>query len=220
MWNPILLLSTLTGLATASKSLTSETFETHLAENEGSFIKMFAPWCGHCKKLAPVWDELAQKHPGVAEVDCTENSELCVSHGVSGYPTLLYFPSTNTDDAIRYSGGRDLDSLEKFLGSSSDDESGVKSLTPSTFGDFVAENDVSFIRFYAPWCQHCQDMEEDWDRVSEEHPGIAQVDCDKYMDLCTSQGVKQIPTMKLYSSRMYEGGRGYDELANILGGQC
>lgn len=39
------------------------------------FVKMYAPWCGHCKKLAPAWDELANKvkpqNINVAKVDCT-----------------------------------------------------------------------------------------------------------------------------------------------------
>lgn len=63
--------------------LTGDDFD-HGVENGISIIKFFAPWCGHCKRLAPTWEELGQKFLGtpdvyVAKVDCTldNNKELC-----------------------------------------------------------------------------------------------------------------------------------------------
>jgi len=62
---------------------------------KNAFIKFYAPWCGHCKSLAPIWDELADKYADsssvvVGSVDCTteENKDLCGEYGVQGYPTL------------------------------------------------------------------------------------------------------------------------------------
>ena len=61
-----------------------------------TFIKFYAPWCGHCQKLAPTWDELAKKFEKdetvkVAKLDCTQAQSVCQENDVKGYPTLAYF---------------------------------------------------------------------------------------------------------------------------------
>jgi len=80
------------------------------------FIKFFAPWCGHCRKLAPTWDELGNKEQktfNVAKVDCDTNKELCKKHGVRGYPTLKLF--INGNHKADYSGARQIDNFISFV---------------------------------------------------------------------------------------------------------
>ena len=58
------------------------------------FIKFFAPWCGHCKKLAPDWKKLATKLKGkvkIAEVDATVQTKLGSRFKIHGYPSLKFF---------------------------------------------------------------------------------------------------------------------------------
>ena len=57
------------------------------------FVKFYAPWCGHCRKMAPAWEELATKLKGqinVAHLDATANPQTAKRFGIRGFPTLLY----------------------------------------------------------------------------------------------------------------------------------
>jgi thioredoxin domain-containing protein 5 len=78
------------------------------------FVKFFAPWCGHCKKLAPTWLELAQnmQHKlDIAQVNCDLHQALCTEQRVRGYPTLAYYSNGDTSE---YTGGRKLAQLIAF----------------------------------------------------------------------------------------------------------
>jgi thioredoxin domain-containing protein 5 len=95
-------------------SLDRELFTTTLSKAP-AFVKFFAPWCGHCKKLAPVWQQLArhmQNKLTIAEVNCDDNSSLCKSQGIEGYPTLIYFDGSG--GRSEYNGGRKLDQFKAF----------------------------------------------------------------------------------------------------------
>jgi len=85
-------------------------------ESKYVFIELYAPWCGHCKKLAPVWDELGaslkdEKNVVVAKIDASANG-LPDGISVTGFPTLLMF---HGKEKTVYSGGRDLESLTAFV---------------------------------------------------------------------------------------------------------
>jgi len=89
--------------------------------SKNAFIKFYAPWCGHCKALAPDWDDLADKYASsssvfIGSVDCTseDNDDLCHQYGVQGYPTLKYFKDGDTEGED-YQGGRSPEDLEEFV---------------------------------------------------------------------------------------------------------
>lgn len=87
-------------------SLTDKTFNKEVSDKDLMLVEFFAPWCGHCKALAPEYElaatELKDKIP-LAKVDCTENEATCQEHGVQGYPTLKVF---RNGEATEYRGAR------------------------------------------------------------------------------------------------------------------
>merc|ERR1712168_1246997 len=92
-------------------------------KSKSVFVEFYAPWCGHCKQLAPIWDELAEKFKDngevvIAKMDSTANELEDVK--IQSFPTLKYFPK-NSDEVIDYSGERTLDALAKFVESDGKD---------------------------------------------------------------------------------------------------
>lgn len=77
-------------------------------------VKFYAPWCGHCVKLAPVLDDVAPILAGkmsIGKVDCTTEQVLCKKFSVKSYPTLKYFRNGAAHD---YPSGRDATSIIAF----------------------------------------------------------------------------------------------------------
>jgi len=72
--------------------------------------------------MKPDWDKLGDAHAGsssvtVGDVDCTsgDGESVCSEAGVQGYPTIKYFTAETGKEGTKYSGGRDFDSLDKFV---------------------------------------------------------------------------------------------------------
>jgi len=124
----VLLLS-LSMLAGASAMHVTESNYDEVTAGKAVFVKFYAPWCGHCKKLAPAWKELMDEYDGhetklVVHADCTaEGKPLCDANGVKGFPTLKYGDPSDLQD---YKGGRDLKTLKKHV-----EEKLVPSCSPS-----------------------------------------------------------------------------------------
>ena len=72
--------------------LTSENFTEVVGASDLMLVEFYAPWCGHCKRLAPDYSKAAKdlKEHGIplAKVDATEETDVAQKYGVTGYPTL------------------------------------------------------------------------------------------------------------------------------------
>lgn len=96
--------------------MSEKNFNVILDSSELALVKFFAPWCGHCQKLAPEYEAAAISLKGKAvlgEVDCTKDQPLCEAHGISGFPTLLLFRYGEL--LSKFSGPRTTKGLVNFI---------------------------------------------------------------------------------------------------------
>lgn len=203
--------------------LTADTFKEKVSDGQVYFIKFYAPWCGHCKRLAPTWNELAGEMNSdddvnivIANIDCIEHKDVCTDAGVSGYPTLKVFHEGK--EVKSFSGARDKDSLKKFVveiankikrkaeGLDEGDANVVK-LTSDNYTEAIADGKVYFVKFFAPWCGPCKEMGPAWNELagdihaSNDKVVIASVDCVAESKICQDAPIKSYPTLKV----MHEG---------------
>ncbi|CAG5133306.1 unnamed protein product [Candidula unifasciata] len=229
-------------------SYDSDAFTSSLKQQR-HFVMFYAPWCGHCKNLAPTWDELAKMYNKVegspviiAKVDCTVHTGLCADHDIVGFPTLKLF-EVGGQSHKRYAGKRDLDSLKAFI---QDHVHGVRLLdnieadakqpeVPEPKSSLVVLDDESFkghvskgsffIKFYAPWCGHCQKLAPVWDDLADtfnhnNKVSIAKIDCTQSSVICKQYGIDGYPTLLWFKDgekiEQYQGARTHEALKQYV----
>ncbi|GAV86792.1 Thioredoxin domain-containing protein/ERp29 domain-containing protein [Cephalotus follicularis] len=218
--------------------LTEDNFEKEIGQERGALVEFYAPWCGHCKKLAPEYEKLCTsfkkaKSVLIGKVDCDEQKSICSKYGVSGYPTIQWFPKGSLESK-KYDGPRNAESLAEFVNSEGGTNvkiatapSTVMVLTTDNFDEVVLDkNKDVLVEFYAPWCGHCKNLAPTYEKVasafkSEGDVVIANLDADKYKDVAEKYGVSGYPTLKFFpkgnkAGEDYEGGRDLDDFVNFM----
>ncbi|KAF6982727.1 hypothetical protein CFC21_010736 [Triticum aestivum] len=219
-------------------ALTESTFEKEVGQDRGALVEFYAPWCGHCKKLAPEYEKLAAsfkkaKSVLIAKVDCDEHKSVCSKYGVSGYPTIQWFPKGSLEPK-KYEGQRTAEALTEYVNSEAATNvkiaavpSSVVVLTEETFDSVVLDEtkDV-LVEFYAPWCGHCKSLAPIYEKVAsvfkqDEGVVIANLDADKYTSLAEKYGVSGFPTLKFFpkgnkAGEEYESGRELDDFVKFI----
>ena len=131
--------------------LTEKNFEQALSENEFVLVEFYAPWCGHCKALAPEYakaaGQLAEKDSPVklGKVDATEEGPLAEKFEVRGYPTLKFFKNGKP---MEYNGGRTADTIITWV----EKKTGPPAVTLDSVDaakKFIEDNEIAVIGFFA-----------------------------------------------------------------------
>ncbi|GFO31601.1 protein disulfide-isomerase [Plakobranchus ocellatus] len=216
--------------------LTENNFDDQVKKHSVLLVEFYAPWCGHCKNLAPEYaaaaEELAKNDPPVVlgKVDATVHAELAQRFEVSGYPTLRFFRDGKD---FEYDGPRNKDGIIQYMKERAapdwePEPDAVITLTKDDFDEVVENEKLMLVEFYAPWCGHCKRLaplyEKAAKQLKKEDPPIllAKVDATQESELATKYQITGYPTLKVFRDGRasdYKGERGseYDIVSFMLG---
>lgn len=99
-------------------TLVHSNFSDYIEKHDSVLVEFYAPWCGHCQKLAPHYEaaakELKDKQSPIvfAKVDASQENELSRKYEIAGYPSLKFFRSGKPEE---YTGGRTKEAILKWL---------------------------------------------------------------------------------------------------------
>jgi len=206
-------------------------------------IEFYAPWCGHCKSLAPEWKKAAKALKGVVSVgavDMDVHGSVGGPYNVRGFPTLKIF-GANKKSPQDYNGARSaqaivdeaLKAVQKSVkdklngrgGSSGSGGSGgsggndVVELTDANFEKEVLNaKEPVLVEFFAPWCGHCQRLEPEWKKAASELKGkvkVAALDATQHAATAQRFQVQGYPTIKFFRA----GAKDYSSAEDFQGGR-
>ncbi|GMN27951.1 hypothetical protein TIFTF001_001871 [Ficus carica] len=207
-----------------------------LNSNKVVLVEFFAPWCGHCQALTPIWEKAADVLKGVATVaalDADEHKSLAQEYGIKGFPTIKVFVPGKPP--VDYQGARDVKPIAEFAlkqiktllkerldgkatgGSNGKSEpSASVELNSHNFDELVIKSkDLWIVEFFAPWCGHCKRLAPEWKKAANNLMGkvkLGHVDCDAEKSLMSRFNVQGFPTILVFgadkdSPTPYEGAR-------------
>jgi len=121
MFTTLVLLSLCASFAVAEvQVLTNDNFDSvALDTTKDVLVEFYAPWCGHCKHLEPVYNKVGEafaheKNCIVAKVDADHEKELGTRFDIGGFPTIKFFPKNNKKGE-EYNKGRSEQDFIDFL---------------------------------------------------------------------------------------------------------
>jgi protein disulfide-isomerase-like protein len=190
------------------KELTASTF----GKND-KVVMFYAPWCGHCKTTAPIFDSVADAmKQQLYVVNCDKESELASQQGIQGFPTILYFKKGKRIEFGKdpLDGNRDLESIKKWITRHSSVavlDVPIQDSTPHFSVPEINDEDSSVLQsncivmFHAPWCGHCKTTKPVFEKVAEKFKKISHkikfgmVNGDNNPELKTRYSVGGYPTI-------------------------
>lgn len=187
-------------------------------------VDYFVPWCGACKKLAPIWIAVAKSlsalpFVNVASVNCEVETSLCKSQGVRSYPDIRMYPLGSEGlNTVAFYGPRNgighinIDMVSVLTWITSFFPKKIHDLNFSDCQKLLDNKHMWIVFFYSPYCQHCQKMELELEIAAQllQKVKFGKIDCSPYMHEC-KQHIKQskqqsmyteyFPTLILYNSK-------------------
>ncbi|KAK9474938.1 thioredoxin-like protein [Dipodascopsis tothii] len=228
--------------------LTDKTFQSLVLKGgKPTLVEFYATWCGHCKNLAPVFEELADNFSSkkdqiqIAKIDGDKYRSVAKKYDIKGFPMLKLFDGKSAE-AEDYVGGRNLEGFTQFIV----DKTGITPKKPkavpsdvvmlkdTTFEDVVLKSDAGvLVAFTASWCGHCKKMAPAYETLAnvfknDKDVVIAKMDATDPASKQTppQYGVGSYPTIKWFAKGAkdapveYEQGRSVEDFVAYVNQQA
>ncbi|XP_065561152.1 probable protein disulfide-isomerase A4 isoform X1 [Artemia franciscana] len=196
--------------------LTRETFNHVIMTRPTILVEFYAPWCGHCKTLAPEYakaaKELKKLNIPLAKVDSTKEVEIAKEHMVTGFPTLTLFKGG--EKVEEYNGDYSAEGIIEYMREKADPnwkppKSSVLEANTENFDNLIKDQPLVLVEFYATYCRHCQQLAPEYEaaarRLKETRVRLIKVDGVKEKALSDAFQIKGWPTLKIFrNGRPYE----------------
>eukprot|EP01041_Mallomonas_annulata_P007474 gene7474-15296_t len=205
-------------------ALYNDNYDQFMESNTWVLIDFYAPWCGHCQNLAPIWSNIAgiletRKSPvKVAKVDVNSEERIGQDNKVQGLPTIKLFHKMGKKQVVEEYGGErtaadivnwveEKTGLITQLMAENRIQGEVIALYTDNYDKIMKDSKWIIIDYYTPWCGHCKQLTPEWLRMAgilerKNSPvRVAKIDADSESFLAQRQNIQGYPTIKLF----YEG---------------
>jgi len=196
--------------------LTESNFQESVMNSDDAWlVEFFAPWCGHCKNLAPHWEKAAKELEGkvkLGAVDATVHGSLASKYGIKGYPTIKVFKSGPKSEPVDYEGGRTTDTIVKYALGLYEDKSEPKPVLELTSSDVFKSECESTSMCIIAWLPHILDSKA---AGREQHIALLQSLAKKYKGKPFSFVWVEAGKQEKLANAVDVGGAGYPAVAVV-----
>lgn len=204
--------------------VTDQTFQKEVLESKiPTLVDFWAPWCGPCRMIAPILDELAPKYQGklkIAKLNVDENPITPGQYFIQAIPTLIFFRDGEPIDKIV--GALPKPAMEKRIeavlsapATSPGPQAKPIVVTDQNFRKEVLDSDIPvLVDFWAPWCGPCKMIAPILDELATQYNGklkVAKMNVDENSLIPTSYFIQAIPTLMVF-----KGGQVVDKIVGAL----
>ena len=194
--------------------ITETTFDDFVDNNEFVLIDCWAPWCGPCRRMGPIIDELSAELEGkvaIGKLNTDEAPGISARFGITAIPTLLFFKNKvmleplvglrPKQDILAFMAASGMVELSKQA--ESEEKHFAATVTDSNFDDFIKSKDYALVDCWAPWCKPCQRMGpiiEGLAKISVDDIAVGKLDTDQNPMTSMRFNIQSIPTILIYKN--------------------
>ena len=191
--------------------LNESTFDAFIDDNKYVLIDCWAPWCGPCRRMGPIIEELSKDLEGkvaVAKLNTDESPGISARFEINAIPTLLIFKDKVMLEPLV--GLRPKEDIISVLADRGMIEGGKKKeeeahfaakVTDNDFNEFIKSKDYALVDCWDPWCKPCLRMGpviEELAKISQDDIAVGKLNVDENPGVSLSFNIQSIPALLIF----------------------